>query len=206
MRILTALLLSACTSQSYLGEDNYACSQDSSRIQLTEQSPIGIDAESYVDLIPSTFTTPLLLEGGEVSCLEGAIELDLQNIEYVQSKPNEDELISEAECLNHLQIFASLRLVSSDGLLDEIIEIEIELDEIAVQNDLLNGHFEQELTFLDGELGSALNGEQLIISGVIGENNIGMIRLVSDYEECAAAVSEERILAAWNDETIGCPE
>ena len=206
MRLLTVLLLSACATQNLSLEDKHSCTQDSSRLNLSETSPIGIDAESYVDLIPSQFTTTLFLEGGAVSCLQGTIDLDLQNISYVDSKPNEQEGITEAECLNHIQIPAQLELVSSDGLLNEAIYIMIQLDEIAVQNNVLNGHFEQPISYLYGEIGETLDGEDLVISGLIGENNIGMISLLQDYEDCAAEVSEERILAAWNDDTAGCPE
>ena len=46
----------------------------------------------------------------------------------------------------------------------------------------------------------------MVISGLIGENNIGMISLLQDYADCAAEVSEEIILAAWNDNTTDCPE
>ena len=155
---------------------------------------------------PTSLRHHFFLEGGAVSCLQGTIDLDLQNISYIDSKPNELEGVTEAECLNHIQIPAQLELVSSDGMLNEVIDIMIELDEIAVQTNVLNGHFEQPISFLDGEIGEELNGEELVISGLIGENNIGMISLLQDYADCAAEVSEEIILAAWNDNTTDCPE
>ena len=108
--------------------------------------------------------------------------------------------------MNHILIPAQLELISSDGLLNEIIDIGIELDEIAVQNNVLNGRFEQPIRFLDGELGTQLSDEELVISGVLGESNIGMISLLSEYEYFAAEVSEERILAAWNNDITGCTE
>ena len=206
MRLLTVLILSACTIQSQSSEKEYDCTQDISSLNLAETSPIGINAESYVELIPNQFTTPLFLEGGDVSCLQGTIDLDLQNITYIDSQPNEFEGNTETECLNHIQIPAQLKLVSSDGMLNEVIDIRIELDEIAVQNNVLNGQFEQAIYFLDGEIGEVLNGEEIIISGLIGEKNIGMISMIQDYADCAAEVSEERILAAWNGNTTGCPE
>ncbi|MEC8379654.1 MAG: hypothetical protein VXZ96_05005 [Myxococcota bacterium] len=206
MRLLTVIMISACATQNLDLRDTNTCAQDSSRLQLSEPSPIGIDAESYVDLVPNQFTTPLFLEGGQSSCLKGAIELDLLNITYINSTPNGTDSISDAECVNHILIPAQLELISSDGLLNEIIEIGIELDEIAVQNNVLNGRFEQPIRFLDGELGTQLSDEELVISGVLGESNIGMISLLSEYEYFAAEVSEERILAAWNNDITGCTE
>jgi hypothetical protein len=204
MRLLALLFLTACATENTLESDVANCAQDFTSLRVNEESPLGIDAESLVELIPTQFTTPLFLEGGEVSCLEGSITLDLSSIQYVQSEPIAEDGWIESECLNHIQISASLDLASTDDLLDEHFEIDIILDEFAAQSHILNARFEKEIYDLEGDMGENFIGENLVLTGVIGESNIGMIRLVSACEDCVAEISEERILAAWNDDSEDC--
>ena len=69
------IFIIGCSSELSNMEENEQCYEDSVPLEVDEESPIGIEAESYLGVMPGQFETTLYLEGGETSCLFGSLEL-----------------------------------------------------------------------------------------------------------------------------------
>jgi hypothetical protein len=204
MRFFFMIFMLACVSEEMMMSDSMDCYQDSVPLQVNEESPIGVDTESYLDLIPRQFEATLYLEGGGTNCLYGDLDIHTETLSYVESEAAEDSLLVESYCPNHLSIEATLRLYTEDELLDEVIELKLELTEEAVQQGQLLSDYHQNIYGLEGTLGLNLENAELQISGRVGEGISGTISLQSSYDEGEIMLNEERIIAAWSSDTTTC--
>ena len=204
MRFFSLIFMLACVSDEMMMGESMDCYQDSIPLQVNEESPIGIDTESYLEVIPRQFEATLYLEGGGTSCLYGDLDIHTETLSYVESEAADDSLLAEPYCPNHLSIEATLRLYTADELLDEVIVLKLELTEDTVQQGQLLSDYQQNIYGLEGSLGLNLDNAELQVSGKVGEGISGMISLQSSYDEGEVMLNEERIIAAWSSESNGC--
>jgi hypothetical protein len=203
--------LIGCISQSSKTADTQ-CLEEYRQILPEEESPLGIQASDYIQLVPKEFQTEVFLADGSSLCLEGTIEIDTESLYYVEAGIDEYSTNYDGpsgqfitpECPNHLTLNALFEFTTPNLELNEIVPIQLELTEDSISEGRLEAEFDVEISNLHGSLmtESAVGLKSIRFSGAIGDSVRGMLSIESSYFEGELILTENNVIAAWNNEYI----
>lgn len=203
--------LIGCISESPNTPETF-CLEEFHQLLPEEESPLGIQAMDYIQVVPEHFQTEVFLADGSSLCLEGTIEIDTDSLYFVEAgideySANYDGVSGQfidPECPNHLTLNALLEFTTPNLELNEIIPIQLRLTENSISEGILDAEFDVELSTLDGSLmtESAFGLKRIRFSGAIGDSIRGMLSIESSYSEGELILTENNVIAAWNNEYI----
>ena len=188
--------------------DGGSCSELISDMEWEEEPPEGLSMASFMENIPESFTTSVVLGENEEepACLNVSFTVDQDSLQYVESEIIEAEgdisNMMEPICFNHLKADATLVLSTEDGSLAEELSIELRIEFIEEEESAPFAKLQAEIDVLEGSISSLLPDEEIegmYMNGSINEEgfsgSINATTVVEDGEFVTATLHQ---LAKWN--------
>ena len=184
-----------------------SCSELISDMEWEEEPPEGLSMASFMENIPESFTTSVILgEEESPACLITSLIVDQDSLQYVESEIVEAEgdisNMMEPICFNHLKADATLVLSTEDGSLAEELSIELRIEFIEEEESAPFAKLQAEIDVLEGSISSLLPDEEIegmYMNGSINEEgfsgSINATTVVEDGEFVTATLHQ---LAKWN--------
>ena len=185
-----------------------SCSELISEMEWEEEPPEGLSMARFMENIPESFATSVILGEDEESpaCLSASLIVDQDSLAYVESEVVESEgeisNMMELLCYNHLKADATLVLSTEDGLLAEELAIELRIEFIEGEESAPLARIQAEIDVLEGSISSLLPDEEIegmYMSGSINEEGFsGSISATTIVEEDDFVMATYHELAQWN--------
>lgn len=184
------------------------CSEIISEIEWEEEPPEGLSMSSFMENIPDSFTTSVIIGEEALDCLSASLIVEQDSLRYVESEIQEAEGESsnmmEPICFNYLIVDATLGLSTEDGALAEEIQIELRIEFIEEEESAPFAKLQAEIDVLDGSISSLLPDEEIegiYIHGSINEEGFsGDISATTVVEDGELVMATYHKLANWNGE------
>ena len=186
--------------------DEGGCSESASSIGWDESSPEAISMKEFMEAIPESFNTQVVLneQYDYPTCLNVSLIPDTSSLEYITSEyvpPTGDVSNSMMPiCLNYFTVHAELALVTEEGALDEHIDVKLQL---RFEEDGSYSMFAQaELSEVTGAVGNILDGQEIegiYMHGLISENTFdgGIYASTVEYDD-DIVIATQYALAQWS--------
>ena len=186
-----------------------SCSETISEMEWEEEAPEGLSMARFMENIPESFTTSVILGEDEdaPSCLNVTLTPDASTLRYVESEIQEAEgemsNMMEPLCFNHMLIDATLELSTEDGALSEELQVEFRIEFNDFDNNERVAQLHSDID-VSGSITSILPEEEiegmymsayLNESGFSGSINASTVIIEGDF---VTATRHE--LAAWDGE------
>lgn len=185
-----------------------SCSELISEMEWEEEPPEGLSMASFMENIPESFATSVILGEDEESpvCLNASLIIDQDSLAYVESEivfaEGEISNMMEIVCFNHLKADATLVLSTEDGALAEDLSVELRIEFIEEEDSAPFAKIQAEIDVLEGTISSLLPDEEIegmYISGSINEEGFsGSISATTIVEEDDFVMATYHELAQWN--------
>jgi len=185
-----------------------SCSELISEMEWEEEPPEGLSMASFMENIPESFATSVILGEDEESpaCLSVSLIIDQDSLQYVESEivESEDELSNMMEplCFNHMKSDAILVLSTEDGSLAEELSIELRIEFNEEEESAPFAKIQAEIDVIGGSISSLLPDEEIegmYMYGSINEEGFsGSIRATTVVEEGEFVMATDHQLAKWN--------
>ena len=185
-----------------------SCSETISEMEWEEEPPEGLSMARFMENIPESFTTSVILGEDEESpaCLNASLIVDQDSLAYVESEVVEAEgeisNMMEPLCYNHLKADATLVLSTEDGSLAEELAIELRIEFNELDESAPFATLQAEIDVLEGSISSLLPDEEIegmYMSGSINEEGFsGSINATTIVEEGDFVTATYHELAQWN--------
>ena len=190
-----------------VGDGGSSCSEIISEMEWEEEPPEGLSMASFMENIPESFSTSVILGEDEESpaCLSASLIVDQDSLRYVESEIQEAEgeisNMMEPMCFNHLIVDAALALSTEDGSLAEELQIEL-IIEFNEEESAPFAKIHAEIDVLEGSISSLLPEEEIegmYMNGSINEEGFsGSISATTIMEDGEIVMATLHQLAAWN--------
>ena len=185
-----------------------SCSETISEMEWEEEPPEGLSMARFMENIPESFTTSVILGEDEESpaCLNASLIVDQDSLAYVESEVVEAEgeisNMMQPLCYNHLKADATLVLSTEDGSLAEELAIEIRIEFNELEESAPFATLQAEIDVIEGSISSLLPDEEIegmYMSGSINEEGFsGSISATTIVEEGEVVMATIHQLAQWN--------
>ena len=188
--------------------ESSTCSEIISEMEWEEEPPEGLSMASFMENIPESFASSVILGEDEESpaCLSASLIIEQDSLRYVESEIVEAEgeisNMMEVLCYNHLKADATLVLSTEDGSLAEELPIELRIEFIEEEESAPFAKIQAEIDVLEGSISSLLPDEEIegmYIHGSINEEGFsGDISATTVVEDGDFVMATYHRLAEWN--------
>ena len=185
-----------------------SCSELISEMEWEEEPPEGLSMASFMENIPESFATSVILgeEQESPACLIASLIIDQDSLAYVESEvvvaEGEISNMMEPLCYNHLKADATLVLSTEDGSLAEELAIELRIEFNELEESAPFAMLQAEIDVLEGSISSLLPNaevEGMYMSGTINEEGFyGSITATTFEEDGEVVKAIYHELAHWN--------